>query len=183
MALVAVIGMSFLGSGNSVDLSSSMSWYNYIILFIVGIVGSCALVIPGISGSALLLILGFWEPILTCFTELIKFNNFGHNFLVLFLFGVGVIVGFFLISKIMTYLLNKYHYQTFMAIIGFIVGSVFALFWQIKDNFIPEGNIIVIIIISVILFIAGFISSFAIARLDKQKDKVEEVEYVEDKNR
>lgn len=183
LALVAVIGMSFLGSGNSVDLSSSMSWYNYIILFIVGIVGSCALVIPGISGSALLLILGFWEPILICFTELIKFNNFGHNFLVLFLFGVGVIVGFFLISKIMTYLLNKYHYQTFMAIIGFIVGSVFALFWQIKDNFIPEGNIIVIIIISVILFIAGFISSFAIARLDKQKDKVEEVEYVEDKNR
>ena len=70
-----------------------------------------------------------------------------------------------------------------MAIIGFIVGSVFALFWQIKDNFIPEGNIIVIIIISVILFIADFISSFAIARLDKQKDKVEEVEYVEDKNR
>ena len=54
---------------------------------------------------------------------------------------------------------------------------------QIKDNFIPEGNIIVIIIISVILFIAGFISSFAIAILDKQKDKVEEVEYVEDKNR
>lgn len=154
------IGICFIGSGQPVDLTTTMKWPMYLILVLIGVVGSCALTIPGISGSMLLLILGFWEPILNAVTELIKFSDFGHNFLVLLCFGIGVIIGFFLISKLMTFLLKRFNYLTFMGIIGFILGSLFAIYFTNRADLIPAGsNVGLTVALTIILGLLGLVAS------------------------
>lgn len=92
-----------------VDLSIDMPIINFLLLFIVGVVASCALVIPGVSGSMFLLIIGYYHPIFNTISQ-IKINP-GHSILVLMIFAIGLLVGFFTIAKIMKVLLEKYPRQ------------------------------------------------------------------------
>ena len=87
----------------------------------------------------LLLLMGFYAPLISYLTDTVKqcfqehnWTNFGNLMGILGCFLVGVIIGFFVISKIMHYLLSKYHDYTFYSIIGFVLGSVPALFFNFK---------------------------------------------------
>ena len=116
------------------SLFEAPSWWFYLILIPVGVLASVALVVPGISGSLILVLIGFYGPLIDKTTDVIKecasgnWSHFGTQFGLLCCFGVGVLIGFYFISKLMNYLLNKYHDITFFGIIGFIIGSVIALF-------------------------------------------------------
>ncbi len=122
--LAVAVGIAFLPVAGEVDLFHLDAW-GYILLFFIGVIGSAALVVPGISGSMLLLILGYYNPLLKMITEnLFKFQNAGISVLVLGIVAVGILVGFFLISVLMKWLLRKYPRGTYYAIIGFIVGSI-----------------------------------------------------------
>ncbi len=126
--MLLVFALCFAPTGADVDLFS-LDFGGYLILFLVGIVGSSALVIPGISGSMLLLILGYYNPLLGMITQnLLKGQNVGTALLVLALAGAGIVFGFISISVIMKHLLNKCPRGTYFAIIGFIVGSVPTVF-------------------------------------------------------
>ncbi len=126
--LVFAALLSFIPIGADVDLTS-LKLGGYLLLIVVGLVGSCALVVPGISGSMILLILGYYNPILRLVTDkLFKFEDLGRCILVLGSCGVGIAIGFFLISVLMKILLAKYPRGTYFAIIGFIIGSVPTVF-------------------------------------------------------
>lgn len=168
------VAVCFFGNGSSVNLSNSMEWWMYLVLIAIGVVGSCALTIPGISGSMLLLILGFWEPILDTITSLAKFTDFGHNIAVLACFGVGVLIGFILISKLMTYLFKRFNYLTFMGIIGFILGSLFAIYYSNRSQLFPTGSDLgLTIALTIVLGLLGLLASgfltFYAMRLEKKK--------------
>ncbi len=122
------IALSFAPTGADVDLFS-LNIGGYLTLFLIGVVASAALVIPGISGSMILLILGYYNPIIKVITEnFLKGQNMLVSFLVLGATGIGIIVGFIGISIVMKGLLEKYPRGTYMAIIGFIVGSIPTVF-------------------------------------------------------
>lgn len=124
VALVPAAALSFIPVGADVDLFS-IGFFGYVLLFIVGVIGSSALVIPGISGSMLLLILGYYNPIVNLVTDhLFKFRDLGRCVLVLGACGLGIVVGFFLISVLMKHLLAQHPRKTYCAIIGFIIGSL-----------------------------------------------------------
>ena len=112
-------------------------WF-YFVMIPVGFVASIALVVPGLSGSMILLLLGFYSPLIDSTVETMKavlhgdFSHLGIQVGILGCFFVGVVAGFFVISKIMNYLLSKYHHPTFYSIIGFIIGSVVALFFNFQ---------------------------------------------------
>ena len=126
--LALALLIAFAPVGSEVDLFN-IGFGGYVLLFLVGIVGSSALVVPGISGSMLLLILGYYRPILSLVTEhLLKFKDVGTSVLVLGVCGLGMAIGFFAISVIMKHLLDKYPRGTFFAIIGFIIGSMPAVY-------------------------------------------------------
>lgn len=115
-------------SGNSADLFSLDVW-GYFILVGVGMLGSAALVVPGISGSMLLLILGYYGPILSLISDhLLRGDRVGHCIAVLACLALGLVAGFFLISLLMKRLLAKFPKGTYFAILGFIVGSVPAVY-------------------------------------------------------
>ena len=157
LPLAAVIGICFIPNINSVNLGADMPVYTYFILVIMGVVASCALVIPGVSGSMMLMIFGYYQPILDTFKGI--FSNFGHSIAVLALFALGIVVGFLSIAKLMKLLLDKFPRGTRWAIIGFVVGSIPAILIAFDYSSAPIDAIQ--IAIGVILLFAGGIASFA----------------------
>lgn len=122
------LALSFAPTGADVNLFS-LNVGGYLLLFVIGAVSSAALVIPGISGSMILLILGYYNPIIELITQhFLKGADMLVSFLVLGSAGLGIVVGFIGISMVMKSLLEKYPRGTYMAIIGFIVGSIPTVF-------------------------------------------------------
>lgn len=123
------LALSFLPVSADANLLAEMGFFDYLLLFVIGIVGSAALVIPGISGSMLLLIFGYYNPIVALITNhLLKGEDVGASLAVLCTVGAGIAVGFFLISVIMKRLLTSCPRGTHIAILGFIIGSVPTIF-------------------------------------------------------
>ena len=114
------------GGGSNMDLSN-VTFGKMILLFIVGMIAAGCMVIPGISGSFVLMLLGAYKPVISVIGDLTNFSNLGHNLSILIPFGIGVVVGILLIAKILEFLFNKYEVSTYYAILGFILASVIAL--------------------------------------------------------
>lgn len=113
---------------------SNPEWYMYLLLVVVGVLASAALVVPGISGSMLLLLIGFYEPIMAVLKELMHFDNLGSNVLLLVPFALGILLGFVLMSKLISFCLKKWPIATYYCIIGFILGSLFGIYYAINDQ-------------------------------------------------
>lgn len=116
--------MSFIPIGAEVDLLN-LSVFGYLIFFFASAIGACALVIPGISGSMILLILGYYNSIIGLITDnLLRFENIGVCVTALSVCVMGIIVGFLIISNVMKRLLRLYPRSIYLVIIGFIIGSI-----------------------------------------------------------
>ena len=121
---------------------TSLTASNAIGLFFAGWAGSMAMLLPGISGSFILLILGVYS------TAIGALSNF--NLPIIAVIGAGVIVGFIVSSKAISYLLKHFMYITFAVIIGLIVGSLFVIYPGIPESGTP-------FVMSVIAFFTGII--------------------------
>lgn len=175
--LAVVIGICFIPGLGDADLSADMPVYGYFLLVLIGMLGSCALVIPGVSGSMLLLIFGYYNAILNTVSALK--DSFGHSLLVLALFAAGIIVGFFTIAKIMKLFLSKFPRGTTWAIIGFVIGSIPAILITFPGNFKAEIAASpldsVQIAVGAILFIAGIIAAYAFTAYVEGKSKASRI--------
>jgi putative membrane protein len=103
-----------------VNLTASKDLLGYLFLFIAGFIIAVALVLPGISGSFMLLALGLYDKTLNAI------NNRVVEFLIPL--ALGIIVGTLLSSKVIDKCLHKYPTSTYMLIIGFVLGSIVILF-------------------------------------------------------
>lgn len=128
------VGMALAGGeGAAVDLSQVDAGMA-VLLFAVGMVASATMVIPGVSGSMVLMILGYYHPIIGSITDFITaLKNFDmagllHGVSVLMPCGIGVIAGIFLIAKLIDFLFQRFASLTYSAILGLILSSPFAIF-------------------------------------------------------
>ena len=175
--LALVIGLCFIPNMGSADLGTEMSAGGYFLLILIGAVASCALVVPGISGSMLLLIFGYYNPILNTISALK--DSFGHSLLVLAAFAFGLVVGFFTVAKLMQLLLNKFKRTTFWAIVGFVIGSVPAVIITFFNEYGADADVYLTplqIALGVIFFIAGAVATYALASLAEKKAKAKAVQ-------
>ena len=126
-------------SENTVSLNN-ISLFTMIILLLVGMLAASTMVIPGVSGSFVLLLIGFYKPILNTISNITKFNLLGHNLLILVPFGIGVLLGIVITAKVIEYLLKKYEIYTYYGIYGFILSSILVLILNVynKATGIPE---------------------------------------------
>ena len=92
-------------------------------IFISGAIAICAMILPGISGSFILLILGKYEYIMGCISGLFS-GDFMSNFLVLCVFLIGAVVGILGFSKFLHWLLARWNKETLIVLAGFIIGSL-----------------------------------------------------------
>lgn len=137
-AFIAVLLGVFSVIGE-LDASAILEEANFVpklTLLVVGFLGVSAFVIPGISGSMLLLTIGFYEPVLNSLERLIEnilnFQDLIPEVINFSLLGLGALIGFVVISLLMSILLKKYKNQIHLAIYGFIVGSIGAIFYNYK---------------------------------------------------
>lgn len=174
LALALVIGICFIPGLGEADLSAGMPVYGYFVLILVGAAASCALVIPGVSGSMLLLIFGYYNAIFGTVSALK--TDFGHSVLILLTFAVGLIIGFFSIAKLMKLFMKMFPKGTAWAIIGFVIGSLPAILITYNGNF-PEHTFSTLdavhISVGVVLGIAGIIASYALTAILNCKLKKE----------
>jgi putative membrane protein len=154
-----VVGMAAIGEkeGTAADLSFSV--WSVIRLFAVGIIASATMVIPGVSGSMMMLLMGYYNPIVAAIknfvTALAAFDMAGilEGCGILVPMGLGIVVGIFAIAKVIEIIFEKFPIQAFWAIIGLIVASPIAIF-LLGD----VGAITVIgILTSIVTFAVGFL--------------------------
>ena len=93
-------------------------------IFFSGAIAICAMILPGISGSFILLILGKYQYMMGCISDLVSGVNFGQNFLILCIFGIGAVVGILGFSKFLHWLLARWNKETLIVLAGFIIGSL-----------------------------------------------------------
>jgi putative membrane protein len=93
-------------------------------IFLSGALAICAMILPGISGSFILLILGKYEYIMGRITELTSGTNVGSNLLILGVFMLGAVVGILGFSKLLRWVLSKWNKETLIILAGFIIGSL-----------------------------------------------------------
>lgn len=93
---------------------------NAIGLFLAGWAGSMAMLLPGISGSFILLLLGVYSTAIGALSDL--------NLPIIAVIGAGVIIGFIVSSKAISYLISHFTSGTFAVIIGLIFGSIFVVY-------------------------------------------------------
>lgn len=130
-AVVTILALLGDTKGNAADLSFSI--INVVKLFIVGVIAAATMVIPGVSGSMMLLLLGYYNPIISAisdfFSALAAFdiNGLLKGFGILCPFGIGVLIGIFAIAKLIEIIFAKFPLYAYWAIIGLIVASPIAI--------------------------------------------------------
>lgn len=135
LGFLLVLGFGFLSAflGGKIDLNAQfdlMPWWLYLLLVPVGIIAAVALTVPGMSGSLILLILGFYKPLVShTVSWATDIHKWPQLLGMLGSFALGALIGVVLVSRIMKSLLNKHRIATYWAIIGFIVGSIPTLFF------------------------------------------------------
>ena len=154
-----VVGMAALGEteGKSADLSLSV--FSVIKLFFVGVIAAATMVIPGVSGSMVLLILGYYNPIVATIKEfveaLLSFNmpEILRCCGILVPAGIGIVIGIFAIAKLIEIIFEKFPLQAYWAIIGLIAASPIAILLVAE-----LGSITVISILTSLVTLAiGFV--------------------------
>ena len=116
------------------SVSSDFSVIYGIKLFFCGIAAAVAMVIPGISGSLLLLILGEYENVSYFVSNMT--SNFNYIYPLIFL-GIGIVIGIFAISKLITILIQKYRAIVFGFVLGILIVSFLSLWPNITSLNIP----------------------------------------------
>ena len=126
IAVVVAITLVNPASGTGINVSASGLNIGLIIyVFIAAMVAITAMVLPGISGSTLLLIFGLYVPIISALKELMHMN---FSYLpVVIIFILGVLAGVALCVRLIRKALEKYRAQTVYCIIGLMLGSLFSI--------------------------------------------------------
>ena len=127
--ILGIIIVSFITyfnpvSGEGIDITN-MNLGLAIYIFVSAMIAISAMVLPGISGSTLLLIFGLYMPIMNAIKNFIHLD-FSY-FKVLFIFGLGVLTGIILVIKLIKIALEKFRSQTVYMIIGLMIGSLYAI--------------------------------------------------------
>lgn len=157
LGIAIIVVITLLNNGNKhAGATLTFSTSLFIKYFIAGVCASSAMLLPGISGSFMLLVFGAYGTIMYAISELLSFNF--NAVPILLTVGLGIIAGFLLSSKAIQYLLNYHTYLTYALIIGFVVGSLYAVFPGLPTS-------IFMWFVSVITLIVGFFISYKLGHI------------------
>ena len=151
--LMAVMGET---NGNAADVSFGV--VNVTKLLLVGIIAAATMVVPGVSGSMMLMLLGYYDTILKSINQFIDaLIAFDMEALfvqcaVLVPFGIGVVVGIFLIAKLIEFIFSKAEIHAYYAIIGLIIASPIAIL--LKTDW--SGFSVLTLVTGIVTFVAGW---------------------------
>ncbi len=157
-AFALVVGLQIIGGGSGREAVITLSPVQLVILFLMGMIASATMVIPGVSGSMMLMLLGYYNPIVGTVSRMVDALlafNFGEILSccgVLVPFGIGVVLGIFAIAKLIEVLLKKFPGPTYCAILGLVVASPMAILMGLDY----AGVTVMAWVVGIVLFAVGF---------------------------
>ena len=154
-ALVVVLPLLQAGA----DKTITHSFGDILLLIPLGMLASATMVIPGVSGSMILLILGYYHSVIGAL------HRFDMG--VLLPYALGLVIGIVFIAKLMNFLLKKHSALTFSAILGLVVASPIALLYQNRACFevATPGNWVA----CVVCLLVGCVAAYLLSRLGKEE--------------
>ena len=140
LIIISIIGIIL--SYIFVGLNPIATNHSLVVIFISGLIAICAMILPGISGSFLLLLLGQYQYMLNALNS--------RNLVEIFVFGIGAVIGILGFSKLLNYLLERYESATMAFLIGIMVGTLRLPVMKITATI--QGSWIPCIILALIAF-------------------------------
>lgn len=153
-----VIGMGVMTAASGADADVSFGLLNVIKLFFVGVVAAATMIIPGVSGSMMLMLMGYYDVILGTVNKmvdaLVAFDMGGilTGCGVMIPFGVGVVIGIFVIAKLIEMIFQKAEAYAYYAITGLIVASPIVILMNTDWS----GFSVLSLLIGAVTFVAGW---------------------------
>jgi len=142
-AVLAFIGMAALALAQSHETGSDVARDGGFFLFIAGILGASAMILPGVSGGYLLLVLGVYVPILggiDALKQALKAGDIGAAMgpmtHIVIPVGLGVVIGVLGVSNLLGWLLKRFEKPTLGALLGLLLGAVIG-FWPFQEGIAP----------------------------------------------
>ena len=161
LALVTVLPLLNPPEARTVDHSVGTA----LLMIPLGAIASSTMVIPGISGSMILMLLGYYNPVINAMNDLR--GGDWSSLAILLPYVIGLLAGIVFIAKLMNFLLKKHAALTFCAIFGLVIGSPVALLMQNRECFqiANTGNWIA----SIACLIIGFAIAWFMSTLDRKE--------------
>ena len=144
---------------------SDIPVYLYFVIFAVGILAASGIIVPGLSGSLILLVIAFYQPII----NLLHFEHGVKDLLLGVSFGLGIVVGFVLWGKLMNLVINKHKVGTLSIVLGFVIGSLFSIFYNSNMlNYIKTKAGMLDWILGPILAVVGVVGGYLFVRYTRK---------------
>ena len=163
-ALVVLLSILAVDSNVSLD---KIDFLLIVKLFFVGAITAATMIIPGISGSLVLMNMGYYESIVECVKNLTKFSSMGHSICVLLPFGIGVIIGLVLIAKLIKWLLRKFPIQSYFGILAFVIASIVSIIIRMDKSDFNIGELM----LGILLMGIGIFITFILGWYDNNRTK------------
>lgn len=144
------------GDGN--DYVINGTFRDIIIYFIAGIVEGIGTIIPGISSSAMLMVMGVYNIFIYSISNMFSISFIISNFRFLFSFGIGLFISIIMCIFLINYLFKKYRDITFSSILGIVIGNIIMIIYNII-KIVAIKNLVIVVILLGIGFIIGLVSS------------------------
>lgn len=171
--LALIVFLAIVNPTESGDIVS-FTWAQAGVLLLMGVIASATMIIPGVSGSMMLMLLGYYRTVINAVSSL-KDALFGGGLAaavepmkILLPFAVGVVIGIYAVAKLIEWLIRRYPVHTYSAILGLVVASPVAVLLRCDMT----GVTPVIVLVSLVTFIAGFLFAAWMASLSGDAKKV-----------
>lgn len=153
ISIFIVILFSLLKINNT--LTNSIS-NNYFIYFLGGVIEIFSSIVPGISGTALYMLMNIYDEILLLFSNIYNISFIIDNILIYISYGIGLFVSFIIFSILISYILKKYRNIFDTIVLGFSIASILLLIiMSFKNSFL-----IIDLIIGIIFLLVGVVVSY-----------------------
>lgn len=175
IAIPAVISIvtTLFHSGES-DVFLDQEPYQYPLCILIGFIVAITQLVPGLSASAFLMSIGYFNKLINAIS--ISFIKEHPMYLVIFLcLAIGFIIGLVVVSKLINYLLSKFRNATFFMISGFVIGSIFAILFNVDIYNVylswgnGQGNLALDLSLGIVLFILGLAVTLFFYFYEKKK--------------
>lgn len=152
-------------------------WY----IMVCGAIAICAMILPGISGSFILLLMGKYDTVLGAVHHLKSGDALWSNLTILGVFIAGIVVGISSFVRLLSWLFQKFHDLTIAVLIGFMTGSLRKV-WPWKDpegldNIFPERfdrNFVLAVVLALFGFLLVIVLEWLAVRLERKTARLEE---------
>lgn len=138
----------------------------FMIFIVAGFLDAFATVVPGICGTALLMILGYYNTIITALSDVFNINHIGNNAFILIPFLIGMALGVYLVSMLIDYLFKNHYAKTYYSIFGFAVTSIILLLTKTFNKAYSLNEIL----ISLVFFIVGYVIVTLLDKMEKESE-------------